>query len=446
MFASIAALGLLSGTPAYACGGFFCSGGQTTTTTTTTEQQTQVAEAPVIQKSERILFQVNEEEGTITTYVEVAYEQTEDVEFSWIIPLPALIRADDVQTANADMFNALEEATAPRFAFTWIEENYNYNYNYGSGYYSYGYGRGGSGSTSSGGCGGLGCAEYSSKSSGSYDTGGVALATAPSTATTTEGGQEFAVTVIDEAVVGPFAIEVIEASDNDDFGEWLTFNGYDFPDEARFPMSVYVDAGMPFLGIKLAPDVPEGPIDTLVFTYPSDNPMIPIILTQIAACPDLPIIAYVLADTPYVPGNWAEADSVADQTRPTLAGDSVDYDVRLNAAIDVFGGQAFIREFTRPTADFEVPDPTYEAAIDAGGQWLTRLRGSVSPHEMTVDPWFEADPTASEIDNFHEILLDDAPTSYDRRRGPRRVPSNVPWGAGLVLLLPVLGVLRRRRD
>lgn len=76
-------------------------------------------------------------DGTLTTFVEVGFQQREDVDFAWIIPIPDVIPVDEVETADAMLFNELELATAPMFDFQFIQVNRNYNYGYG-GYGGYG--------------------------------------------------------------------------------------------------------------------------------------------------------------------------------------------------------------------------------------------------------------------------------------------------------------------
>ncbi len=443
---------------AQACGGFFCSGSATPPTTTTTTTTTGVVtyEAPVTQKSERILFQVDGS-GTVTTFVEVSYIQNEDVDFAWMIPLPAAIRAEDVTTASADLFNALEEATAPRFLFRWEEVNQNSNPPTGTyGGYGRNYTRQGGFSSSSRGCG---CADFGA----GYNLGKPPDTTIPTDlcadfseppcistgGTTTMVEEEVAVTVIDEAVVGPFAIEVVVASDTDQFATWLDDNGYDLPPNALGPLGHYVDmpnkpktgtgeyAPAAFLGVRLAPDVPEGPIDTLVFSYQAERPMIPLILTAIATCPDLPVITYILGDEPWVPGNWAQADDPAPDTRPTSTG--VDYNQRLDAELDTHGGHAFVTEYRDRTGLLQLPDTELAALIRDGGTVLTRLRGSVSPEEMTLDPEFIPDPKGEMVSNEHEIWLDEPPDFTERS-------TTDTGGGGAWLVLPLLGLLRRRRD
>ena len=63
--------------PVLACGGFFCQN------------------SPVDQNAERIIFTQNRD-GTISAYVQIQYTGGAE-DFSWILPLPHLITAEDIE-------------------------------------------------------------------------------------------------------------------------------------------------------------------------------------------------------------------------------------------------------------------------------------------------------------------------------------------------------------
>ena len=366
-------LGVLA-TPALACGGFFCEPPSTEYT------------VPVLQSSERILFLVDEEAETTTTFVEVAYQQSEEVDFAWVIPIPEPINAEDVATTDAELFNALEQLTAPQFTFQYLQ-----NGNYG------GYPTSSFADSGSRGCG---CGLESSVSADDSS-----FAANEQVDTEPLGEETVSVEVVAEAVVGPFAIEVITATDALDFAEWLATNGYDLPEGAIDPLQYYVDMNMAYLGVKLAPEgVPEGPIDTLVFTYGGTEPMIPIVLTAIASTDDLGIIAYVASAEPYGPDNWDVLEDLAPDTLPNGQGGS-NYLPRFRAASDAFEGKAFALEYANETAVLpRVGDPVLDVLGDSA--WLTRWRAELSPSEMTSDPVFTADPELQPYNNLHVIQLD----------------------------------------
>ena len=257
--------------------------------------------------------------------------------------------------------------------------------------------------------------------------------------------------VLEEAVVGPFAIEVIQAKDGSEFADWLSANGYELPDGAVKPLQHYIDAEMSFLGVKLAPDVPEGPIDTLVFTCPAEAPTIPLILTSIASANDLDIIAYILADESYVPANWELTRDFADEVLPQ-GGGITDYPERLQAETGVYDGQAFTLEYAGETDALEFEDLIVNATIKQYPR-LVRLRGQISPWEMDLDPVFEPFPQLQDYSRDHLIQLDTPPPGMARSaRDPARDEVDA-WfrrGDGAWLFLLPFALLawagRRQRD
>lgn len=408
---------------ALACGGFFCSSGGSTTTTTTTTQTGDYGIVPVVQDGERILFRVNEDQS-ITTFVEVGFQQRDDVDFAWIIPTPEPIDVATVETASADLFNALELATAPTFAFQWSQQNVTTTRS------PYG------GFRTPVGCSAMGCSEASYKAS----TGDSGFSTFVTTSSVTE---EASVAVLQDAVVGPFALEVITASDAAEFAIWLDANGYDLPEAAVAALEHYIDLGHAFLGVKLAPDVPSGPIETLVFTCPDDAPTIPLILTAIASADDLPITAYVLANQPYVPANWATTRDFSWETQPIGVG-TTDYLARLQAETGVYDGQAFHLEFSGPTDALMIDDLIVNATVKQYPR-LTRYRGEISPWEMTLDPWFAPFPGLQDRAREHDIWLSQRPPSVPSSPRARLNRHFRGQGAWMVLApLALLGWSRRR--
>ena len=70
-------VGVAAVQPALACGGFFC------------------ISSPIDQNAERIIFTQNRD-GTVSAYVQIQYTGSAP-DFSWILPLPEAISADDIE-------------------------------------------------------------------------------------------------------------------------------------------------------------------------------------------------------------------------------------------------------------------------------------------------------------------------------------------------------------
>ncbi len=350
---------------AQACGGFFCG----------------AVFDPVVQTAERILFRINPDD-TVTSVIEIQYEG-EPTDFAWVLPLSAPIDPQSVSTASPGLFDALEDLTAPRFV------------------------TGMDGATAdAAGMSATGCS-------------GPLWFYGPNW----EGGMESdsfvpdftGVEVVGDSVVGPYAVEVITAEDANTLLGWLNWNGYQLPGNAQTAIASYVGEGGAFLGVKLNPDVPAGPIDALEVTMPGTEPSLPLLLTAVAAADDMDITAYVLADERYAPANYV--DHAFDWSRVQWAGEGrTDYEDRIPSEVDALGGRAFLTEFAGPTEAMPlVPGPTGKelddqptplqsaSALLETGAYLSRFRTKISADEMTEDPVWTPAPELGDVPNEHAI-------------------------------------------
>jgi hypothetical protein len=369
-------LALVTAPTASACGGLFCDA---------------LTMEPVDQKAERILFQMNDD-GTITTFVEISYVGRAE-QFAWVLPIPHVIDADAVATTDAAFFDALEGMTSPQFSF--FDSSLQ--------------------ASSSRGC-------------------GTFLSPQSSNDTDADFGPDSDVDVVDEFTVGPFALQILRGDSGEALQTWLTDNGYDLPDAAEAPLQAYVDGGMAFMGVKLIPgEVDEGPIDTLAFTYSSGAPMIPLLLTGIAAVPDMPILTYVVADEPMqLGGDYANVDVDFNAIRPASGEFPTSYVPMVRSAVDAAGGRGFVLEWAGDTDSLRdgIPDRGDLAA----GKWIGRFRTYMDPDEMTADPVWVRDP--------------DGPLQIDRLRRIDTAGDNARSGLALFGFVPLLmgGLWWRRRS
>ncbi|MBX2801970.1 MAG: DUF2330 domain-containing protein [Myxococcales bacterium] len=330
--------------PAAACGGFFCNGAQ-----------------PVEQTGERILFR-EDGPGEWTSFIEIQY-QGQPADFAWVVPIPRVIDPEtEVDVAPAGLFDALEEATAPRFVRPAPAAEAQIA----------------AGSAGCG-CGGPG-----------FLGGGVTM---PDTS---------GVEVVGAAVAGPYAVEVITAEEGTNLANWLQLNGYAIPASAWEPMDAYIDQGFAFLGLKLQPDTPAGPIDTLVVRCGSEEPTIPLLLTAIAAAPDMPITVYTLSDQRYVPpADWPELP-FDHSTLLWLSDGETNYDEQILLGMRE-EQRAFITEYAQPAEVFTEHIDADTLLTLGHGTYLTRMHTYASPEAMRSDPVFQPDADAPAVDNVHPV-------------------------------------------
>jgi hypothetical protein len=327
---------LVAALPALACGGLFC------------------LNSPVDQNAERIIFTQNRD-GTVSAIIQIQYTGFAE-DFSWVLPLPAPIGAEDIEVPET-AFNAfieLETATAPVFIPPPLPN----------------------------------CAQDA--------FGDLAFAPAAEGAAGQDG-----VTIFASGEVGPFGFDVIGSDDPTALIMWLRDNSYQVTEQMEPLIMVYVNEGFSFLAMRLLPDQGVDSIQPIMVTYPSEGPMIPLRLTAVAANPDMAVQVYVYADRQAVPVNYAHMQ-IRDEELTFFTFGGNNYRTLMSERADQFGGQAFITEYAAPAQELPVSDPLL---VELGSRYayLTRLNTVISPEEMTVDPIFAYDPNANDVSNVHDL-------------------------------------------
>ena len=199
---------------------------------------------PIDQSAERIIFTVNGD-GTLTAIVGIGYEGNAE-DFSWVVPVPSPPELDVAETASLDV---LQQWTEPQFILPEPTP-----------------------------CAGI--------FSGHPDRGGGGLYT-------------------EKGSVGPYDYVVIGGRDVDELVTWLRDNGYRVEPEMEPIIGQYIEEGMLFLAMKLSQDAEVGDIQPVVMTYKSEQPMIPLRLTAIAATDDMPVLVWIFGQAQYTPVNYA---------------------------------------------------------------------------------------------------------------------------------------------
>ncbi|MEM9193264.1 MAG: DUF2330 domain-containing protein [Myxococcota bacterium] len=304
---------LVSPDAAFACGGFFCS------------------TAPIDQAGENIVYSV-ESDGSITTHVQILY-QGEAQDFAWILPVPA---EPEVSVGTDALFIGLRNQTQPRFQVDDFQVE--------------------------GTCRADPVCEFDSVLRSSRGPGDFNSAAPDPSAPNAEADD--GVEVHFEGAVGPYNVATLSSGSSAALYEWLTENGYDIPDVSVPLLEDYVIKGDYFVALKLQQDRGVGEIQPVVLRYREEKPCLPIRLTSIAATPDMPITAYVLASERAVPLNYMRVN--LNLNEPALYGysnglnGSLFYSMLASQAIDDAGGQGFITEYAGPIPDLgiQIPDLT----------------------------------------------------------------------------------------
>lgn len=283
---------------AAACGGFFCNAQNPT---------------PVIQAGERILFASHD--GLVTMHIEITY-QGDPTSFGWILPLAQrpmdelgrLMPLDQiVRVSSQRLFPTLQSLTDPSYQLV----------------------RDPSDDTS---CPMPDFSNSADASAGFSDT------SAPNPSPP--------VTVLEEADVGPFRAQLIEATRSDALYTWLGDNGYIQDPKAQPILDHYLSQGFVFVGLKLQSGKSVGDLRPIAITLGENAPCVPLVLTSIAAQNDMPILVWVLGPSRAVPKNFLHA--VVDDRAFSWPG-AANYQQVLSDALNALGGRAWVTEFAGST-------------------------------------------------------------------------------------------------
>ncbi|MDH3679669.1 MAG: DUF2330 domain-containing protein [Acidimicrobiia bacterium] len=325
---------LVGGRPADACGGLFCQND------------------PVDQVGERIVFSVNADES-ITSLIEIQYTGSA-ADFSWILPIPSAITAEDlaVPEEGDTVFAELHALTDVRIVAPPLPE----------------------------------CARRIQASAVAEDAASDA--------------ESAGVDVFASGEVGPFGFDVIGSDDPSALIGWLRDNEYRVEEPMEPLIDVYVDEQFAFLAMRLLDGEDADSITPIEVTYVGTEPMIPLRLTAVAAAPNMPIFTWIFAEDQAVPANYDHMEIATEELTFSDFGGN-DYNRLVRERADALGGRAFITEFAGASSSIELAHP-YLQNMARGHDYLTRLTTFISPEEMTVDPVFAVEPGRSDVSNIRD--------------------------------------------
>ena len=323
--------------------------------------------SPIDQTAEHILFTVNGDH-TVTAVVQIQYKGDRDA-FAWIVPAPG------IPTLAADF---------PNLALTALDSGTQPQYRRNSCFYA-----------------------EAGLASGA---GGATGALPPSASN--------GVTVLARQAVGPFDTVTLEGTSADLIVTWLQKNGYRITKTMVPLLQPYVEGGMHFVAMRLQADKNASDIQPLTMTYDSDKPMIPIRLTSVAAQPEMGVVTWVLSNQRFAPENYVDLKISDKLIEFDQYGNQSNYLTVVSREADKVGGQAFVTEYARSTADLvqqveTQPVPQGNAAAQKARDmllpllkkfpYITRLYARMSAEEMTEDPIFMPSSNKSEVSNIHDL-------------------------------------------
>lgn len=216
---------------------------------------------PVVQAGENILFSI--ENGQVVAHIQVQYAGPAS-EFGWLLPLPSV---PEMELGTDELFAQLIATTQPKFV---LDREYR-------GDCPFDPNRGGFGGSDS--------------------------ADGDPSPPAGEGGGGGNPLVLQDSI-GPYDYAVLRADSKDEMLAWLTDNGYFIPVGTEDVVDAYIQPGAYFLALRLQKGNDVGDLQPVRVAYESDLPMIPIVLTSVAADPDMGIQVWMLGDARAIPRNY----------------------------------------------------------------------------------------------------------------------------------------------
>ena len=246
---------------------------------------------PVVQGGERILFAM--EDGVVTAHVQIQYSGAAD-EFAWLVPLPA---EPTLGIGTDELFTSILSNTQPRYQFTVLNAE---------------------------------------------ECNPLPTPTAPPNAGGDAGADDGV--VVSREVVGPFETAVLRADDKQPMLDWLSENRFFVPAGTDEAVDPYIKEGAYFLALKLAAGNDVGDLQPIVISYASELPQIPIVLTSVAADPDMPVLVWVLGEHRAIPRNFFHTE-LNDARIDWINNGSNYIEVVTEAVDEADGHHSFVTEY-----------------------------------------------------------------------------------------------------
>jgi hypothetical protein len=257
---------------------------------------------PIVQAGEKILFAIAD--GQVTAHIQIQYQGNAS-DFGWILPLPSIPK---LELGTDELFTALYGQTQPKYDLTRVYDGF--------------------------------CAFDPSRGGfGAGNSGGTAGPPSQAPGETTGGGP-----LVYQASIGPYDYAVLKADKKDEMLKWLSDNRYFVPAGTDDAVGPYIHAGAYFLALKLQSGADVGDLQPVVVRYASDLAMIPIVLTSVAAKPDMGIQVWMLGDGRAIPRNYYH--TVINDSKIDWLGAAKNYnDVIIAATHEAPERHTFVTEF-----------------------------------------------------------------------------------------------------
>ncbi len=259
---------------------------------------------PIVQAGERILFGMKD--GEVTAHIQVQYSGAAS-DFGWLLPMPSV---PEMELGSDELFAQLTAQTQPKYR---LDREYLGNCPFDPN--RFGQGGGAPSNDSAGG----------------------------------ESGEGGGSPLVLRDTLGPYDYAVLRADAKQPMLDWLDENGFFVPAGTEDVVDTYIKPGAFFLALKLQSGEDAGDIQPVVLKYQSDLPMIPIILTSVAADPDMGVQVWVLGDDRAIPRNYHHT-RINDAAIDWINAGANYAQVVTDAVDEIEGHHSFVTEYAGPSS------------------------------------------------------------------------------------------------
>ena len=267
------------------------------------------------------------------------------------------------------------------------------------------------------------------------------------------------VRVYSSAVVGPYETVTIGSDDPTSLGEWLSTNGYAVPDAVRPVIAYYVERGMDFVVLRLAPNASVSQMQPVRVTTAGLNVTFPLRMVAAGVSDSVAIELYVIAGGRWEAANFPNAVVSANAIIYDWATGTYNYDELATARLRSNGGRTWLTEFsdvvgppeegafvTHDETGYHGPLEDWEIATRSlsGPATVTRMRAELPASALSDDLALRASagaPLLGVVDVTHDR---NAPLSALPAAGERGSPPADLWVVLLAIALALAPSLRRR--
>jgi hypothetical protein len=268
---------------------------------------------PIVQAGERIAFAMSD--GVVTAHIQIQYQGSAS-DFGWLLPLPAV---PTLELGTDELFTRLISTTQPQYKLNRVYE---------------------------------GSCSFDPSRGGGFGLGGTPTAAGDNGSGGSGGGGGGGGPLVYQDSVGPYDYAVLKADTKDAMLQWLADNHYFVPTGTDDAIGPYIRPGSYFLALKLKKGNDVGDLQPVVVKYASDLPMIPLVLTSVAANPHMGIQVWMLGAGRAIPRNYYH--TVINDAKLDWVNGSQNYnDVIIAATAEAPDKHSFVTEYAGSVAPMQ---------------------------------------------------------------------------------------------